>query len=213
MRARRHSRAPPLHTGRPRSRPMNPERLSILYVSHMPASSPRFGAQARLHGLMTQLARRHDPTAVMPVDDEEDRKQAISGPDQAAVAATVCSFQARGCNAPNPLSRGWRSRSAWHAATKLARAGHLAFGRWSRSRPSRIRRCWSIRPHMAAIPPTTAPSGFLGKRQTIPSTCSRRGTGGATHSSTAVWCMRRLLAHLPTRTSVNRGVDSTPATS
>jgi len=49
---------------------MSPERLSILYVSHMPASPPRFGAQARVHGLMTQLARRHDLTAVMLLDDE-----------------------------------------------------------------------------------------------------------------------------------------------
>jgi len=37
----------------------------------MPASPPRFGAQARVHGLMTQLARRHDLTAVMLVDDDE----------------------------------------------------------------------------------------------------------------------------------------------
>ena len=51
---------------------MSPERLNILYVSQMPASPPRFGAQARLHGLMTQLAQRHDLTAVMLVDDEFD---------------------------------------------------------------------------------------------------------------------------------------------
>ncbi len=51
---------------------MTPERLSILYVSQMPASPPRFGAQARVHGLMTELARRHDLTAVMLVDDEFD---------------------------------------------------------------------------------------------------------------------------------------------
>jgi polysaccharide biosynthesis protein PslH len=38
----------------------------------MPASPPRFGAQARPHGLMTQLARRHDLTAVALVDDEFD---------------------------------------------------------------------------------------------------------------------------------------------
>ena len=50
---------------------MSPERLSLLFVSHMPASPPRFGAQARVHGLMTQLARRHDLTAVMLVDDDE----------------------------------------------------------------------------------------------------------------------------------------------
>jgi glycosyltransferase involved in cell wall biosynthesis len=51
---------------------MSLERLNILSVSQMPASPPRFGAQARVHGLMTQLARRHDLTAVMLVDDEFD---------------------------------------------------------------------------------------------------------------------------------------------
>ncbi|MCO5131921.1 MAG: glycosyltransferase family 4 protein [Xanthobacteraceae bacterium] len=51
---------------------MNPERLNILYVAQMPASPPRFGAQARLHGLMTQLAQRHDITAAMLVDNEFD---------------------------------------------------------------------------------------------------------------------------------------------
>ena len=51
---------------------MSPERLNILCVSQMPASPPRFGAQARVHGLMTQLARRHDLTAAMMVDDEFD---------------------------------------------------------------------------------------------------------------------------------------------
>jgi len=50
----------------------SPERLRILYVSHMPASPPRFGAQARVHGLMTQLAQRHDLTAVMLFDEEFD---------------------------------------------------------------------------------------------------------------------------------------------
>jgi len=54
------------------SDPMNPQRLNILCVSQMPASPPRFGAQARMHGLMTQLARRHDLTAVMLVDEEFD---------------------------------------------------------------------------------------------------------------------------------------------
>ena len=51
---------------------MTPERLKILCVSQMPASPPRFGAQARMHGLMTELARRHDLSAVMLVDDEFD---------------------------------------------------------------------------------------------------------------------------------------------
>ncbi|CAA2141789.1 GDP-mannose-dependent alpha-(1-2)-phosphatidylinositol mannosyltransferase [Hyphomicrobium sp. ghe19] len=35
----------------------------------MPASPPRFGAQARIHGLLTELARHHDVTAVSLVDD------------------------------------------------------------------------------------------------------------------------------------------------
>jgi hypothetical protein len=54
---------------------MDPERLSILYVSHMPASPQRFGAQPRVHGLMTQLARCHELTAVMLVDDEFDAEE------------------------------------------------------------------------------------------------------------------------------------------
>jgi polysaccharide biosynthesis protein PslH len=51
---------------------MIPERLNVLFVSHLPASPPRFGAQARMHGLMTQLARRHDLTAVTLFSDEFD---------------------------------------------------------------------------------------------------------------------------------------------
>ena len=62
-------------TGGPDSASMNPERLNVLYVSQMPASPPRFGAQARVHGLMTQLARRHELTAVMLVDDEFDAEE------------------------------------------------------------------------------------------------------------------------------------------
>jgi polysaccharide biosynthesis protein PslH len=54
---------------------MSQGRLSILYVSPMPASPPRFGAQARMQGLMTQLARRHDLTAVMLVDNEFDAEE------------------------------------------------------------------------------------------------------------------------------------------
>jgi polysaccharide biosynthesis protein PslH len=54
---------------------MSPERLNILWVSQMPASPPRFGAQARMHGLMTQLARQHDLTAAMLLDDEFDAEE------------------------------------------------------------------------------------------------------------------------------------------
>jgi glycosyltransferase involved in cell wall biosynthesis len=51
---------------------MSSERLKILYVSQMPPSPPRIGAQARMHGLMTQLALRHELTAVTLVDEEFD---------------------------------------------------------------------------------------------------------------------------------------------
>src|SRR5215470_3533781 len=62
----------PSRWDRPRARSMDPQRLNILYVSPMPPSPPRFGAQARIHGLMTELARRHDLTAVTLVDEEFD---------------------------------------------------------------------------------------------------------------------------------------------
>jgi polysaccharide biosynthesis protein PslH len=54
---------------------MSQGRLNILYVSPMPASPARFGAQARIQGLMTQLARRHELTAVMLVDSEFDAEE------------------------------------------------------------------------------------------------------------------------------------------
>lgn len=57
-------------------------RFKILYVSHMPASPPRFGAQARVDGLMRELAKRHDVTAVALVDGEydlEESRQAMQG--------------------------------------------------------------------------------------------------------------------------------------
>ncbi|HEY7725169.1 MAG TPA: glycosyltransferase family 4 protein [Anaeromyxobacteraceae bacterium] len=54
---------------------MAAERLRILCLSHLPPSPPRFGAQARLHGLWTHLARRHDLTAVALVDEEFDLEE------------------------------------------------------------------------------------------------------------------------------------------
>jgi polysaccharide biosynthesis protein PslH len=51
---------------------MNQERLKILYVSQIPPSPPRFGAQARMHGLMSTLVRHDDITAIALLDDEFD---------------------------------------------------------------------------------------------------------------------------------------------
>jgi len=52
--------------------PMRSERLSLLCLSQMPPSPPRFGAQARMHGLWTALARHHDVTTVALADPEFD---------------------------------------------------------------------------------------------------------------------------------------------
>src|SRR5215471_13389945 len=49
-----------------------PRRLSILCVSPLPPSPPRFGVQARMHGLMTHLAKHHDVTAISLYDDAFD---------------------------------------------------------------------------------------------------------------------------------------------
>ena len=51
---------------------MTGQQLRILHVSPTPSSPPRFGAQARMHGLMTQLARRHEITAVSLIDEDFD---------------------------------------------------------------------------------------------------------------------------------------------
>ncbi|MFO0583895.1 MAG: glycosyltransferase family 4 protein [Anaeromyxobacter sp.] len=52
------------------------DRLKILHVSMMPSSPPRFGAQARMHGLLVELAKRHDVTALALHDDGFDVEEA-----------------------------------------------------------------------------------------------------------------------------------------
>ena len=54
------------------------ERLNVLLVSPMAPSPPRFGAQARTHGLLSHLAAHHDLSAVVLHDDSETPD--ISGP-------------------------------------------------------------------------------------------------------------------------------------
>lgn len=48
------------------------ERLSILYLTPLPPSPPGSGAQARMHGLLTSLAARHEITAVSLIDPDLD---------------------------------------------------------------------------------------------------------------------------------------------
>ena len=62
----------------------------------MPASPPRFGALARVHGLMTQLSRHHDLTGVMLVPDEFDAEEC-----RGAMRATA----ARSCWSPPYVER------------------------------------------------------------------------------------------------------------
>jgi polysaccharide biosynthesis protein PslH len=80
---------------------MSPERLNILYVSQMPASPPRFGAQARIHGLMTELARRHDLTAVMLADEKFDIDECRQAMQAYCREVVVL---------PNPNGRGDRAK-------------------------------------------------------------------------------------------------------
>jgi len=54
---------------------MIPERLSVLYVSPIPPSPPRSGAQARVHGLITNVARRHDVTAISLIGQDFDAEE------------------------------------------------------------------------------------------------------------------------------------------
>src|SRR5262249_12543081 len=51
---------------------MSLERLNVLFVSLYPASPPQYGGQRRLEGLMKELARRHEVSAVALFDPESD---------------------------------------------------------------------------------------------------------------------------------------------
>jgi glycosyltransferase involved in cell wall biosynthesis len=46
--------------------------MDLLYLSQVPPSPPTFGAQRRIHGLMSALARRHDITAVSLIAPDLD---------------------------------------------------------------------------------------------------------------------------------------------
>lgn len=79
------------------------ERLKVLLVSPMAPSPPRFGAQARTHGLLSNLAQRHDLSAVVLHDDPET--PGTSGPAMRAYCRDVA-FVAN----PHAAS-GWRRRA------------------------------------------------------------------------------------------------------
>jgi len=91
------------------------ERLNVLLLSPMAPSPPRFGAQARTHGLLSNLARRHDLTAIVLHDDDET--PGTSGPAMRAYCREVIFVR-------NPHGvRGWRRR-ALQARSWLSRRSY-----------------------------------------------------------------------------------------
>jgi hypothetical protein len=87
---------------------MTRERLSILYVSPTPTSLPRFGAQARMHGL-TQLAQRHELTAVMLIDEvlvnAHEGRRTMKAYCHEVVLVSVPAWEI--------LANGWCSSAPW----------------------------------------------------------------------------------------------------
>ncbi|HUM09612.1 MAG TPA: glycosyltransferase family 4 protein [Myxococcaceae bacterium] len=82
---------------------MRSARLSILCLSQMPPSPPRFGAQARMHGLWTALARQHDLTSVALADDGFDLEEC---------RAAMGRYSQEVLLLPNPRGRGGAMKRA-----------------------------------------------------------------------------------------------------
>lgn len=78
------------------------ETLKVLLLSPMAPSPPRFGAQARTHGLMTHLAQRHEVTAI--ILHEDDSAPQTSGPAMRSYCKELHYVR-------NPhVAAGWRRR-------------------------------------------------------------------------------------------------------
>jgi glycosyltransferase involved in cell wall biosynthesis len=94
---------------------MVPERLQVLFVSPMAPSPPRFGAQARTHGLLSNLARGNDFSALVLHDDAATPD--VSGPAMQAYCREVKFVR-------NPHhATGWRRR-ALQARSWLSRRSY-----------------------------------------------------------------------------------------
>jgi len=91
------------------------ERLNVLFVSPMAPSPPRFGAQARTHGLLSNLARDHDFSALVLHDDVETPD--ISGPAMRSYCREVTFVRnpnhATGWRRRAQQARSWFSRSSY----------------------------------------------------------------------------------------------------
>lgn len=81
---------------------MATETLKVLLLSPMAPSPPRFGAQARTHGLLTNLARHHEITAIILHDDD-------STPQTSGAAMRSYCRQVHFIRNPHAAS-GWRRR-------------------------------------------------------------------------------------------------------
>jgi glycosyltransferase involved in cell wall biosynthesis len=82
---------------------MVPERLNVLLVSPIAPSPPRFGAQARTHGLLSNFAKHHDVSAIVLHDDDE--APGASGPAMRTYCREVTFVH-------NPNGAlGWRRRA------------------------------------------------------------------------------------------------------
>lgn len=100
------------------------ERLKVLLVSPMAPSPPRFGAQARTHGLLSNFAQRHDLSAVVLHDD--DATPGTSGPPMLTYCREVTFVRnpnsATGWRRRALQVRSWLSRSSYQRHTSTAPA-------------------------------------------------------------------------------------------
>ena len=94
---------------------MVPERLDVLVVAPMAPSPPRFGAQARTHGLLSNLAKSHDLAALV-LHDHDDTPNA-SGPAMRSYCQEVTFVR-------NPHVAGGWGRRALQARSWLSRRSY-----------------------------------------------------------------------------------------
>lgn len=91
------------------------QRLNVLFVSPMAPSPPRFGAQARTHGLLSNLAKDHDFSALVLYDDIET--PGVSGPAMREYCREVTFVRnphhATGLRRRALQARSWLSRSSY----------------------------------------------------------------------------------------------------
>jgi polysaccharide biosynthesis protein PslH len=88
---------------------MHSERLSVLLVSPMAPSPPRFGAQARTHGLLSELAKNHDVSAIILHEDEDT--PLTSGPAMREYCRDVTFV--RNPHSPTGLRRRAQQMRSW----------------------------------------------------------------------------------------------------